>query len=51
MREALEAMSKEQIAALKKNPKVVDKVRELEALSVKPEAIAVSDELLAGLMG
>lgn len=51
MKKALEAMSKEQIAALKKNPKVIDKMAELEALNVKPDALAASDALLAGLMG
>lgn len=51
MKKALEEMSKEQIAALKKNPKVIDKMAELEALNVKPEALAASDALLAGLMG
>lgn len=50
MKAALEAMSKEQIAALKKNPKIIDKMRELEALAVRPDAIAASDALLAGLM-
>lgn len=51
MKKSLETMSKEQIAALKKNPKVIDKMAELEALNVKPEALAASDALLAGLMG
>ena len=50
MKAALDAMSKEQIAALKKNPKIIDKMRELEALAVKPDTIAASDALLAGLM-
>lgn len=51
MKKSLETMSKEQIAALKKNPKVIDKMAELEALNVKPDALAASDALLAGLMG
>jgi len=50
MRTSLDAMSKEQLAALKKNPKVLDKIRELEALALKPEAIAASDALLADMM-
>jgi len=50
MKTSLDAMSKEQLAALKKNPKVMDKIRELEAAALKPEAIEVSNALLAGLM-